>query len=71
MYDWASHFKHLQSILMEFDLATTPRESSIVRYFEKGLKLSIKTEIDQDDTWLVNYKELIAKTVRAKAKAGL
>ena len=56
---------------MEFDLATAPTESTMVRYFEEGLKPSIKVEIDQDATHLDNYKELVAKTVRAKAKAGL
>ena len=46
VYDWASHLKHLQSILMEFDPATAPTESIMVRYFEKGLKPSIKAEMD-------------------------
>ena len=46
-------------------------ESTIVRYFEEGLKLSIKAEINQDATQLNNYKELIAKAVRAKAKTDL
>ena len=41
------------------------------RYFEKGLKLSIKAKIDQDATHLNNYEELVAKAVRTKAKAGL
>ena len=41
------------------------------RYFEEGLQPSIKAEIDQDNTQLVNYKELIARTVRAEAKAGI
>ena len=56
---------------MKFDPAATLTESTIVVYFEKDLKLSIKAEIDQDATYLDDYKELVAKTVRAKAKAGL
>lgn len=56
---------------MEFDLAALSMEFTMVKYFEEGLKLSIKAEIDQDNTRLVNYKELVAKAVRAKAKAGL
>ena len=71
VYDWASHLKHLQFILIEFDLVAAPTEFIIVRYFEKGLKLSIKAEIDQDASHLDNYKELVAKAVRAEAKAGL
>ena len=43
----------------------------MVRYFEKGLKPSIKAEMDQDTSYLDNYEELVAKAVRAEAKAGL
>ena len=43
----------------------------MVRYFEQGLKPSIKAEIDQDATHLDNYEELVLKAVRAEAKAGL
>ena len=43
----------------------------MIRYFEEGLKPSIKAEIDQDDFQLIDYKELVAKAVRAEAKAGL
>ena len=43
----------------------------MVKYFEKGLKPSIKVEIDQNASHLDDYKKLVAKAVRAKAKAGL
>ena len=43
----------------------------MVKYFKEGLKQSIKAKIDQNATHLNNYEELIAKTVKAKAKAGL
>ena len=43
----------------------------MVRYFEKGLKLSIKAKIDQNATHLDNYEELVAKAVRVEVKAGL
>ena len=43
----------------------------MVRYFEKGLKPSIKAEMNQDATHLDNYEELVAKVVRAKVKTGL
>ena len=32
----------------------------MIRYFEKGLKPSIKAEINQDATHLDNYEKLIA-----------
>ena len=43
----------------------------MVRYFEEGLKPSIKAEIDQDTSCLDDYKKLVAKVVGAEAKAGL
>ena len=71
VYNWVSYLEHLQSILIEFDLATAPTESTIVRYFEEGLKPSIKAKMDKDATHQDNYEELVAKAVRAKAKTGL
>ena len=56
---------------MEFDPATAPTESTIVKYFEEGLKSSIKAEMNYDTTHLEDYEELIAKVVRAEAKTGL
>ena len=57
--------------MLEFDPVATPTEVTIVWYFEEGLKPSIKAEIDQDDSQLIDYKELVSKAVRANAKAGL
>ena len=71
VYDWASHFKHLQSILIEFDLAVIPTELTMAKYFEEDLKPSIKAEMNWDATYLNNYKELVAKTVRDEAKVAL
>ena len=71
VYNWDSHLQHFQSILMEFDLAAAPTGSTIARYFEEDLKPSIKAEMDQDATHLGNYKELVAKAMRAEAEAGL
>ena len=71
VYDWASHLEHLQSILIEFDPLAAPTESTMVRYFEEGLKPSIKAEMDQDASHLDNYEELVAKAIRAETKAGL
>ena len=56
---------------MEFDPAATPMESIIIRYFEKGLKPSIKAEIDWETTHLDNYKELVAKASKAETKTDL
>ena len=56
---------------MEFDPAAAPTESTMVRYFEEGLKPSIKAKMDQDATHLDDYEELVVKAVRVEAKAGL
>lgn len=71
MYNLASHLKQLQSILIEFDLSVSPTESTMIRYFYEGLKPFFKAEIDQNNIQLVDYKELVAKLVRAEAKASL
>ena len=57
--------------MIEFDLIATSTKSIIVRYFERGLKLSIKAEMDKNAPQLNDYKELVAKTVKAKTKASL
>ena len=57
--------------MLEYDPVVAPTEVTMVRYFEESLKPSIKAEMEQDDFQLVDYKELVAKAVRAKAKAGL
>ena len=45
--DWASHLQHLQSILSEFDPIRTSDKLTMICYFRKGLKPSIKVEIEQ------------------------
>ena len=57
--------------MIEFDPAAAPTELTMVRYFEEGLKPSIKAEMDQDATYLDNYEELVAKAVGAEAKVSL
>ena len=57
--------------MLEFDPVVVPTKVTIVRYFYEGLKLSIKAEMDQDDSQLIDYEELVAKAVRAEAKLGL
>ena len=43
----------------------------MVRYFEEGLKPSIKAEMDQNASYLDDYEELVAKAVSVEAKARL
>lgn len=57
--------------MIEFDLAIIPTEFTMVRYFERDLKPSIKAKIDQDATYLDNYEELVVKTGKAEVKVSL
>ena len=57
--------------MLKYDPVVVPTEITMVKYFKEGLKPSIKAEMDQDDSSLINYEELVAKAVRAEAKAGL
>lgn len=56
---------------MDFDPVAAPTESTIDRYSEEGLKLSIKAKLDQNATQLDDYEELVVKTIKVKAKIGL
>ena len=46
LYDGISYLKHLESILIKFDLVATFTESTMIKYIEKRLKPSIKAKID-------------------------
>ena len=59
------------SILIEFNPVAASTESTIVRYFEEGLKPSIKAEKNQDSSHLDDYEGLVVKAIRVKAKADL
>lgn len=56
---------------MEFDSATVPTKSIVVRYFEEYLKPSIKVKINEDATPLNSYNKLETKIVKVKAKKSL
>ena len=67
--DWVSRLQHLQSILSEFD--QTSDELTIICYFRKGLKPSIKGKMEQQDRESTNFEEIMQRAVNAEAKAGL
>ena len=69
--NWASHLKHLQSILLEFDIDGAPKESDLIRFFQEGLKPSIKAQMEQKSWDLDAWEEMIEKAVECEAKAGL
>ena len=44
--NWAAHLKHLEAVLREFDLAATPNKEIMIRYFRKGLRASVRAQLD-------------------------
>ena len=69
--DWAFHLQHLQSILSEFDPIRTPNKLTMICYFRKGLKPSIKVEMELQDRESMDFEEMVQRAVNAEAKAGL
>ena len=69
--DLASHLEHLQSILQEFDEEGALEESDLIWFFRKGLRPSIKAQIEQQRQEHDNWKELVKKAINAEAKASL
>ena len=43
----------------------------MICYFQKGLKSSIKVEMEQQDRESMNFEEMVQRAVNAEAKAGL
>ena len=69
--DLVLHLQHLQSILAEFDTVRAPNESTMIRYFWKGLKLSIKVEIEQQNQALTSFEEMVQRAVNVEVKPDL
>ena len=69
--DWASHLQHFQSILSEFDPIRTPDKLTMICYFRKDLKPSIKVEMEQQDRESIDFEEMVQKVVNAEVKADL
>ena len=69
--EWAAHLEYLQSILLKFDAEWAPAESTMVRYFHKGLKPSVWAKMKQRGQELHSFEELVQKAVDAEAKAAL
>ena len=46
-------------------------ELTMICYFQKGLKLFIKVEIEQQDRESINFGEIVQKNVNAETKRSL
>ena len=69
--NWAAHLKHLQAVLREFDPAATPNEEIMIRYFQEGLRPSVRAQLDARGRDLDSWEEAVEKAVNAEAKALL
>ena len=71
MLEWTAHLKHLQSILLAYNPVKAQAESTMLRYFQEGLRLSILAELQNEDHELENFLQIVMKAVAAKAKANI
>lgn len=69
--DWTAHFKHLESILIEFVTDCTLLETLLGQYFYEDLRPLIKVWINKDGQELFTWNDLIKKKSRAEAKAKI
>ena len=69
--DWAAHLEHLQAVLREFDPTATPNRETIIRYFRKGLRPSVRAQLDTRGRNQDYWEEAVKKAVNAEAKALL
>lgn len=58
-------------MLIEFGTIGASNKPTMICYFEKSLKSSIKVKIEKQDQVSASFKELIQKAVNGKAKIDL
>ena len=69
--DWAAYLEHLQAVFQEFDSVAAPNKDTMIWYFRKDLRPSIRAQLDVRDRDLDSWDEVADKIVDAKAKASL
>ena len=57
--DLEAHHEHLQAVFQEFDLATTSNKEIMIRYFQEGLKSSIRAQLDAQGRELDSWEEAV------------
>ncbi len=40
--DWAAHLKYLQAVIKEFDPTSASNKTTLIHYFQEGLRPSIR-----------------------------
>ena len=69
--EWAAHLKHLQSILLAYDLIKALAKPTMLRYFQEGLQSSILVKLQNKVHKLENFFQIVKKAVTVKVKANL
>ncbi len=69
--DWATYLEHLQAVLKEFNPTCTPNKTTLIRYFQEGLRPSIWAQSDYQRWDLDTWEEVIEKVGDVKVKANL
>ncbi len=68
--DWTACLEHLQAIMKEFDSTTAPNKETLIRYFWKGLRLSIRAQLDNQGQDLDTWNKVVEKAIDIEAKAN-
>ncbi len=69
--DWTVDLEHLQAVLKEFDPSGAPNETTLICYFRKGLRPSIRAQLDHRGRDLDGWEEVVEKAGDVEAKANL
>lgn len=71
MLKWAANLKHLQLILLDYNLIKALAKPTMLKYFQKDLKFFILAKLQNKDLELKSFVQIVKKVVIANAKANL
>ncbi len=65
------HLEYLQAVLKEFNPTGALNEITLIRYFQEGLRLSIRAQLDHQGQDLNTWEEVVEKSGNVETKANL
>lgn len=68
--DWLAYIEHLQPIIQEFDNAAALTNDVLIRYFQDGMRPSIRAQMDKRNQELNNWQAGVERAVDGEAKAA-
>lgn len=68
--DWFAHMEYLQSVLRKFDGIATSMDNLLIRYFWDGLRLSIRTQLDEKSRNRNDGQMVVKQAMDAVTKAA-